>query len=100
MKRRAFMFGFLLTATVAAFVLPWLFIQEPRFTNQQCDLLQFGMTEAEVTAILGCPPGEYMGGHGYYAHVFGGYWAGGSQLPNQRSWYGEFGAIEAYFDRD
>jgi hypothetical protein len=101
MRLRLLKFCFLLTTAVIITVAPWLLIvHDPCFTPYQCEQLQFGMTEAEVTAILGRPPGDYTGGQGYYAHVFGGYYAAGSQLPNQRSWYGNIGAIEAYFDRD
>jgi hypothetical protein len=41
--------------------------QRPRFTQEQAKKLQRGMTVAEVTEVLGGPPGDYTDGRRSYA---------------------------------
>jgi hypothetical protein len=35
--------------------------RSPRFSEEQFDRIQEGMTQPEVEAVLGCPPGNYTG---------------------------------------
>jgi hypothetical protein len=53
-RRRLFALG---TIVLAVVVLLLRF--HPQFGEWQFNQLQLGMTEDEVTAILGCPPGDY-----------------------------------------
>jgi hypothetical protein len=48
-----------LLAAGAALGLFLLLRQRPRFGEEQFEQLRDGMTEAEVVAVLGCPPGDY-----------------------------------------
>jgi SmpA / OmlA family len=41
----------------------WLRLHSPSlFSQEQCDLIQPGMTRAQVEAVLGKPPGDYSTG--------------------------------------
>ena len=47
---------------IAAVAFAGLFLlmrPRPRFGEEQFERLREGMTEAEVSALLGCPPGDY-----------------------------------------
>jgi hypothetical protein len=49
-------------AVLAALAVVGLFLflrQRPRFSEEQFEQLREGMTEAEVVAVLGSPPGDY-----------------------------------------
>jgi hypothetical protein len=48
-----------LLVAVALVVLFLLMRPKPRFGEEQYRRLHEGMTEAEIVAILGCPPGDY-----------------------------------------
>jgi hypothetical protein len=78
----------------------YLLVPGRRFTPEQADRVQVGMTKEEITKVLGCPPGDYSNGTGYYAHIFGGYRVEDLLRNCPDSWCGEDGAIEFVFNSD
>lgn len=59
MPRRRWLVWSAVTALLAVVGLYLGLPRSPRFTDEQFDRIQVGMTRAEVEAVLGCPPGCY-----------------------------------------
>ncbi len=77
------------------------------FTEDIAGHIHPGMTEAEVVAILGCPPGNYSGGRACcVANSVRPFWinpqGGTSWLGDgvEKGWIGGEGAIGVEFGRD
>jgi hypothetical protein len=69
----------------------------PRITQAACDMIQIGMTEAELEDIIGAPPGDY-----YVLSWFTGtdalWTARGAAY--RRKWTASSGFIIVAFDKD
>jgi hypothetical protein len=78
----------------------------PCFTQQMAEEIQEGMTEAEVVAVLGKPPGwDASPDTGYIGSGPMGYWLfpEGWQLPDgdiAKGWISDAGAVCVQFGKD
>ncbi len=94
--------SFFLLAVAAATTLWFLFPHEPRFTEEQCDLLSSGMTKEEVIALLGCPPGDYTTRKQRFVHCTGSRCSADDIKINHagKCWCGDDGAIGLVLESD
>ena len=76
------------------------FLHRPRFTEKQWLQLKPGMSEEEVTAILGCPSGDYTGGKGMYLFFIDDCPVSFVRSHYEKSWCGHHGAIGLVFDNE
>jgi hypothetical protein len=59
MKRKR---AWILPLVIPVVVLLWLFFSTDRISPQSYDRIMLGMTQEEVEAIIGLPPGDYYSG--------------------------------------
>jgi hypothetical protein len=100
-KRRALcVIVFLTTAAVVA-ITPWFFLSRgPTCTWETFEMLKPGMTEAEVTAILGAPPGDYSDGPRQYVAFISACDADFIKDSYKKYWIGRDGAIGVKWQDD
>jgi hypothetical protein len=60
-KRHRLLFGIFFVGAIAVLFL-WVLWPKDRLNEKGFDLIQKGMTQKEVEAILGVPPGDYSNG--------------------------------------
>jgi hypothetical protein len=90
-------------AAIAFFVLIW---DAGHFSASEFARLEEGMTQDEVSAILGARPGDYTNGAGTYrllsneGVVIENLSVANNQERLERCWCGLDGAIEVYFDEN
>jgi hypothetical protein len=69
----------------------WLSASRHRINQESIKLIEIGMTQSEVEALLGAPPGNYSVG-GISAHAI-------PPPPYRREdWIGDECAVDVYFD--
>jgi RNA polymerase sigma factor (sigma-70 family) len=73
--------------------------REPRFTQRQSDQIRAGMSVAQVTALLGCPPGDYTGGRGCYVAFVDPFPLAALRREYPVNWCGHQGAIGLALDK-
>ena len=76
----------------------WPLYLPPRCTEQQCKEIRRGMSLKDVTAILGCPPGDYTSGRGMYISFIDPFPADAVQRYYRIYWCGQHGAIGLTLD--
>jgi hypothetical protein len=98
MKKRSLLMLAAFALTLFAVAAPWLLVPHgPRFSAEQQSQLKRGMTEAEVTAILGCPDGDYTAGQAVYLSFIDPYAVADLRINEGKSWCGPHGAIAVKF---
>ena len=78
---------------------PWS-VYNPLCTQQQCEEIQRGMSVEAVTAILGCPPGDYTDGRGMYVSFIDPCPVDAVQHGYATYWCGEHGAVGLTLDQN
>jgi hypothetical protein len=75
------------------------FIQPPpRIDQASYEMIQIGMTEREVEALIGAPAGDYGVGQGWYAIGDHFYSVSDPCEPDESRWIGQGHAIVVRFD--
>jgi hypothetical protein len=74
--------------------------QDRRFTERQSKRIRPGMTVAQVTALLGCPPGDYAGGKGLYVAFVDPFPVTAFRRHFAIHWCGRQGAIGLVLDKE
>jgi RNA polymerase sigma factor (sigma-70 family) len=74
-------------------------VRDRRFTERQSKQIRPGMTVAQVTALLGCPPGDYTGGKGLYVAFIDPFPVAAFRRQFPVHWCGHQGAIALVLDR-
>jgi hypothetical protein len=109
-KRLIFACAVLVLVVIVGCALP-LFRPSPSpppaagFTEEMTERIRGGMTEAEVVAVLGKPPGRHAGPRTTYVGSLWGYWIHpeGWVLPNgniHKGWISDAGAVCVEFGKD
>jgi hypothetical protein len=75
-------------------------LQDRRFTEQQSKQIRPGMTVAQVTAVLGCPPRDYTGGKGLYVAFIDPVPIHALRREYATCWFGPQGAIGLVLDKE
>jgi hypothetical protein len=75
-------------------------LQDRRFTEEQSKQVRRGMTVAQLTALLGCPSGDYTGGKGLYVAFIDPFPLVTFQRHYPVHWCGHTGAIGLELDKD
>ncbi len=83
-----------------------LVVRQPRINRASYERIAFGMTAAEVEAILGVPPGNYVGDRGYGIRYRDVESKPATDIEEalrmarstEHRWYGEEGAIIVWMD--
>jgi hypothetical protein len=75
-------------------------LQDRRFTERQSKRIRPGMTVAQVTALLGCPPGDYTGGKGLYVAFVDPFPVAAFRRHFAIHWCGHQGAIGLVLDKE
>jgi hypothetical protein len=73
--------------------------RDPGFSQRQSEQIQKGMTVDEVTAILGCPSGDYTGGKGCYVAFIDPFPVAAFRRQFAIHWCGHQGAIGLVLDK-
>src|SRR5262249_54019184 len=72
---------------------------EPVITEDRARSIQLGMTESEVRAMLGGPPGDYTGG-AVVTYSRGGVGADDTGYYEGTNWWGIQGVVQVKFSKD
>jgi RNA polymerase sigma factor (sigma-70 family) len=75
-------------------------LQDRRFAEQESKQIRPGMTVAQVTALLGCPPGDYTGGKGLYVAFVDPFPVAAFRRQFAVYWCGHTGAIGLVLDTE
>jgi hypothetical protein len=99
MNRRLLLLLLFVCGALLVAATPWLrSLAVPRFTEEQWQRLERGLTVEEVTRILGCPPGDYTQGRGTYAGFADELHVDFFRLQYTHYWCGHEGAIGLVLD--
>jgi hypothetical protein len=93
-KRRRWLLlsvAFLAMVGVVGYLALWLSSPRPRINGESIKLIKVGMTQEEVEAILGVPPGNYSSGPICF-------FPPGGLTPRTELWIGEESAVHVSFD--
>jgi hypothetical protein len=74
--------------------------RERRFTQEQSKQVRPGMSVAQVTALLGCPPGDHTGGQGLYVAFIDPFPVAAVRREHPVNWCGYHGAIGLVLDKE
>jgi hypothetical protein len=71
--------------------------RSPRFSQEQCDAIELGMTRTQVEVVLGAPPGDYATGPVF--HPYNVLWELGV-AETEGEWKSDTGRVNVGFDRE
>ena len=97
-RRRLMMIAFLLVLAIGVVVVWHLTRPEPVINVERARLIQTGMSEQQVTAILGGPPGDYTGDQ-IVTYSRGGVGADESGYYSGTNWWGLEGVVQVHFNQ-
>ena len=96
MKRRRLLLlmGLVTTAATMGCLALWLTSLRHRINEESVKLIQEGMTQADVQAVFGVPPGDYSNG-GIPIYSRDSDWL---EPVDRKEWIGDAVAVEVFFD--
>ena len=100
MTRRAPLFLAAALFTLVLAGVGWRIVRpKPVITPERVRLIQEGMTQREVEALLGGPPGDYAGGYSVH-YRRGGVGDDDSNFSDGTNWWGREGMIQVQFNAE
>jgi hypothetical protein len=93
-KRRLLLtVGFLAMVAVMGWLALWLNSPRHRINEDTVKLIKNGMTQGDVEAIFGIPPGHYTDGGFYFDHSLHN-----PPTQDRKEWVGKDVAVDVFFD--
>jgi hypothetical protein len=99
MTRRLVVLGALVLVLATGWVGWHCLMPEPVISPERADSIQPGMTQAEVTALLGGPAGDYTG-LDVVTYVRGSVGADATGFFRGTNWWGRQGMIQVQFSKE